>query len=84
MSQRSFPPRRDDILLRPLPVNVRAETAQTLLDQESEMTLIATPANENSCVIFGYAKPNGEPTQLRHCNHRLNALRRSLEERTGL
>ena len=80
-----FSPKSNDILLRPLPVNACAETTQSLLDQEREMTLIATPADESSCVIFGYASPKGDSSQqIRYYNHRLNALRRCLEERTGL
>ena len=80
-----FSPKSNDVLLRPLPVNAAAELAQSLLDQERDMTLIATPSTDNSCVIFGYASPDRDPSvHLRHCNNRLNVLRRRLEERTAL
>ena len=78
---KGFSPSSDDILLRPLPVNVSAVITQATLDRESSMTLIATPSGQNSCVIFGYVKPKDTTIQLlRQCNHRLNVLRRHLEE----
>lgn len=81
----NFSPGEGDVLLRPLPVNAAAKATQSLLDKERGMTLIATPSGENSCVIFGYSSPEGEPAQhIRRCNHRLNVLRRILEQGTGL
>lgn len=77
-----FTPAKGDVALRPLPINAPAATAQLAFSSLEDMRLIATPADGQSCRVFGLADSRRGETPLqaaRRCNHRLNALRRALE-----
>ncbi len=77
-----FAPDNNDVLLRPISVNASAKVTQNLLDQEYDITLIATPTSNDFCTIFGYAPPcdNKSPLETaRYWNSMLTTTRRLLE-----
>jgi nitrite reductase/ring-hydroxylating ferredoxin subunit len=89
-SERLFPPefspQKDEVLLRPLPVNTPAEAVRANLSRLPAIRLIATPTGGASCKLFGFAKAKNQETALqtaRWANHCLNALRRFVEARAA-
>jgi nitrite reductase/ring-hydroxylating ferredoxin subunit len=77
-----FAPDKDEVLLRPLPINAPPNALQPFLSSLPAIRFIATPTGKASCKLFGCAKACAEDTRLqtaRRANHQLNALRRSVE-----
>ena len=77
-----FAPGKNDVLLRPIPVNAAANKTQELLDEEYDLSLIAASTTQNSCTIFGYAPSCNNKTAFEtahYWNSKLTATRRSLE-----
>jgi hypothetical protein len=86
LSPPEFSPRKDEVLLRPLPVNAPAEVVRANLSRLPAIQLIVTPTGNASCKLFGFAKAKNQETPLqtaRWANHCLNALRRFVESRAA-
>lgn len=78
-----FTPGNTDILLRPVSVEAPADALCKACAAYDDMVLMVTPCDERTSMIYGYTGriPNtSELDVLRSCNHRLNALRRNVEE----
>lgn len=83
VSPRGFTPGNTDILLRPVSVDAPADVLRKACAAYDDMVLVVAPCDERTSMIYGYTGriPNtSELDVLRSCNHRLNALRRNVEE----
>jgi hypothetical protein len=86
LSPPEFSPQKDEVVLRPLPINAPAETVRATLSRLPAIRLIVTPTRSAGCKLFGFAKAKDQETQLqtaRWANHCLNAFRRFVETRAA-
>jgi nitrite reductase/ring-hydroxylating ferredoxin subunit len=86
LSPPEFSAQKDEVLLRPLPINTSAEAVRANLSRLPAIRLIVTPTSSASCKLFGFAKAKNQATSLqtaRWANHCLNGLRRFVEARAA-
>lgn len=78
-----FAPGDTDVLLRPVHVDAPADVLAEACGGFEDMMLMVVPCDDRTSMIYGYAGRSPELSELdllRSCNHRLNALRRQMEE----
>lgn len=83
VAPRGFTPGDTDILLRPVNVDLPSDLLLEACGELEDMVLMVTPCDDRTSMIYGYAARPPDTLELdvlQSCNHRLNALRRQLEE----